>query len=70
MFFYDYSLLTSVFSPALVSDQLDAAGNGFQLLHVPERFILFWRRVVNKISVKSSAVKMQAKARSAQKYKP
>ncbi len=40
-------------------DKHALAGNGFQLLHVPERFMMLWDKIVKKITMNSSAVKLQ-----------
>jgi hypothetical protein len=40
-------------------DKHAPAGNGFQLLHVPERFMMLWGKLVKKITTDSSAVKLQ-----------
>jgi hypothetical protein len=34
-------------------------GSGFQLLHLPELIVLFWNKLVKKITMSSSSVKLE-----------
>jgi hypothetical protein len=37
------------------------AGNGFQLVHFPERFMVLWDKLVKRITTNSTNVKMEAR---------